>query len=534
MQIETQVILLLATASLIAVFARRARVPYEIAMLLTGVAAGVFVTTQVDLPTVSLTRHLILITFLPGLLFDAAFHLDLRELRDNIRPIATLAAPGIVLSATVVTLILTMFAGLPVGLALLFGALISATDPIAVVALFKELGVTKRLRVIVEGESLFNDGTALVLFEIVLAVVLGHREFTIAGSITQFFLVVAGGIVLGLVAGLLFTQMMRHTDDPLVDMALTMVLAYGAFLLGEQVHVSPVIAVVVAGLYVGNFGAQGGFSARTRLTLTSFWAYLAFLINSAIFLLIGLDVDLRLLLANATPVAFAILAMLAARFVVIYPLGFFANRLSRRGLPFRWAHVLYWGGLRGSVSLALALSLPLELPRHDLIELMAFGAVCFSLVVQGLTMRPLLSLLKMTETSDLRMEYERRRGRWAMLHAAAHAIDRLHEEHMFSIQVRDRLKRTFGRQTSAAWEALEQLTTENPELLGPEAQLVQRILADEQKVALQNMLRRDTLSEKVYYELSAELDGQIASIGGPEWEVPEVALPPREDDGGVG
>jgi hypothetical protein len=139
----------------------------------------------------------------------------------------------------------------------------------------------------------------------------------------------------------------------------------------------------------------------------------------------------------------------------------------------------------------------------------------------------------MTEASDLRMEYERRRGRWAMLHAAAHAIDRLHEEHMFSAQVRDRLKRTFGKQTSDAWEALEQLTTENPELLGPEAQLVQRILADDQKVALQDMLRRGTLSEEVYYELSAELDGQIAAIGGPEWEVPEVAIPPRKGEGGA-
>ena len=527
MFLETQFIILLALASLIAIFARRSRVPYTIAMVLTGVAVSIFVTPRLDISGVSLTRHLILITFLPGLLFDAAFHLDLRELVDNRRPISTLAVPGIVISAVIVTVLVARFTALSVGQALLFGVLISATDPVAVLAIFKELGVPKRLGSIVEGESLFNDGTALVLFEIVLAVVLGEQAFTIAGTISQFFIVVAGGVALGLVTGLLAAQVMRRTDDSLIDMALTMVLAYGTFLVGEELHVSPVIAVVVAGAYVGNFAEQGGLSASTRLTLTSFWAYLAFLINSAIFLLIGLQVNLRELLANAGPVIFAVLAMLAARFVVIYSLGFVASKRSRRGFSLQWAHVLYWGGLRGSVSLALALSLPAELPNRDLIELMSFGAVFFSLVGQGLTMRPLLKVLKLTSPSELRLEYERRRGRWAMLHTALHAVDRLHEENLFSAQVRDRVKEGFIQQTNAAWEALDELTVENPELLGPEAQLVQRILADEQKIALQDMLRRGTLSEEIYLELIAEIDARVVGIGDRDWEVPPPAIPPR-------
>jgi CPA1 family monovalent cation:H+ antiporter len=511
-QIETQLILLLATASLIAVFAQRARVPYTIAMVLTGVAVSIFGTTVVEIPKVVLTRHLILVTFLPGLLFDAAFNLDLQELRDNIRTISILAVPGILISATIVTVILVVLIKLPIGLALLFGALISATDPIAVLAIFKELGVPKRLGIIVEGESLFNDGTALVFFEIVLAIVLGHEEFSFAGSIAQFFVVVAGGIVLGLVAGLLFAQMMRRTEDPFIDMALTMVLAYGTFLIAEELGISPVIAVVVAGLYVGNFAAQGGLAASTRLTLNEFWEYLAFLINSAIFLIIGLDVDLRLLAANATPVAVAILAMLVARLLVIYPLGFIANKRSRRGLPLRWVHVLYWGGLRGSVSLALALSLPSELPQRNLLELMAFGAVFFSVVIQGLTMRPLLTILKMTQPSELRQEYERLRARWTILHVATHAVDRLHAENAFSGSVRDRLKRTFNQQTAEAWNAVEALTAQHPELIQADIQAVRKAIAEEQKVALYDMLRRGSLSDEVYFELNAEIDERISKI----------------------
>ncbi len=525
MQIETQAILLLAVASLIAILAQRARIPYTIAMVLTGVAVGIFGSTLVEISTVSLTRHLILVTFLPGLLFEAAFQLDLNALRDNIRPIAILAIPGIVLSAVVVMLIVYTLIGLPLELALLFGALISATDPIAVLAIFKDLGVTKRLGIIVEGESLFNDGTALVLFEIVLAIVLGHEEFTVAGSVAQFFVVVAGGIVLGLVTGSLFAQLMRRTDDPFIDMALTTVLAYGTFLVGEELGVSPVIAVVIAGIYVGSFSSSGGFSATTRLTLASFWAYLAFLINSAIFLLIGLDADLQLLVDNAGSVAVAVLAMLIARLVVIYPLGFIANQRSKRGLPLKWVHVLFWGGLRGSVSLALALSLPIELADRDLIELMAFGAVFFSLVVQGLTIRPLLGALRLTQPSDLRLEYERLRARWTTAHTALHALDQLHDKHMVPGNVRDRVERSIRQNVEESWQALEAFALKHPSLYRSDLRLAERAIADEQKAALLDLLRRGMLSDEVYIELISEIDGQISRIYSDEWEMPLGALP---------
>lgn len=511
--IEAQVIILLSLASLVAVLARRLRIPYTIAMLLTGVALSLFVLSFLGQePGISLTRHLILVIFLPGLLFEAAFHLNLKELRDNVKTVATLAVPGILLAAGISALIVTGLTELTFGAALLFGVLISATDPIAVLAIFKELGTPKRLSIIVEGESLFNDGTAVVLFEIVLAVVLGHQVFSVTDSIAQFFIVVAGGGVLGLITGFLFTQMMRHTNDPMVDMALTMVLAYGTFLLGEELHVSPVIAVVVAGIVMGNFASQRGFSASSRLTVTSFWAYIGFLINSAIFLLIGLDVHVGLLLANAGPVLVGIFAMLVARLLVIYPLGFIANRVSYRGLSIKWVHVLFWGGLRGSVSLALALSLPIELPQRDLIELMAYGAVFFSVVGQGLTIQPLLKALNMTRKDEIYEEYERRRARWTIMHTSLHAVDDLHDRNMYPGQVRDRLKRRFETMTQEAWESLTELTTKNPQLLQADVEAVQRALADEQKVALEDMLRLGTISEETYYELNTEINKRIAAI----------------------
>ena len=524
MQIETQIILLLSIASLIAVLARRVRVPYTIAMVLTGVAVSIFVAPFLEVPTIKLTRHLILVTFLPGLLFEAAFHLDLRELKDNTRAISVLAVPGVLLSTAVVTLIIVALTELRFETALLFGALISATDPIAVLAIFKNLGVPKRLGIIIEGESLFNDGTALVIFEIVLGIVLGHMEFTVVSSVQQFFVVVAGGIVLGLVMGLIFTQLMRHTADPLVDMALTMVLAYGAFLIGEELGVSSVIAVVAAGMYVGNFATRGGLSATTRLTLASFWEYLTFLINSAIFLLIGLEVKISGLLDNGLLIGVGIAAMLVARLVVIYPLGFLANLRSRRGLPTRWVHVMFWGGLRGSVSLALAISLPPDLEDAELIQIMAFGAVFFSLVVQGLTISPLLKRLDIGKSSEHQTQYQRLSARWAIAHTALQAVENLHEERVVSGQVRDQLKRIFEKSSGEAWSRLELLIAASPEVLQSEVQFVRREIADEQKVTLRNMLQRGTISDEIYYELNSEINDQISKSDKEDWQLSQKRM----------
>jgi CPA1 family monovalent cation:H+ antiporter len=465
---------------------------------------------------------------LPGLLFEAAYRLDLRELRDNLRTILMLAVPGVLLSMFIIGALLNQILGIRLVEALLFGVLISATDPIAVTALFRELGVSKRLSIIVEGESLFNDGAAIVLYGILLGVATGDQAFSLAGSITNFFATVAGGAVLGLVAGLIVGEMMRRTEDHLIDIALTTILAYGTYLVAEELlhgAVSPVIAVVVAAIYVGNYGSNGGYSATSTVTIVSFWEFVAFLINSAIFLLIGLDVAPADLLKNIRPVMIGVGVILLARALVVYPLGFLVNWRVRK-MPIEWAHVLFWGGLRGAVSVALILSLPAPfevsrpLESRLLLEEMAYGYILFSLIVQGLTIRPLLDRLGLTRVGAQEREYERRQARMVMAHAAMHTIDNLHEQNVLSGPVCDNLRAAFKRQFNEHWSALEKLVATEPRLIDTNFRYVQREIAGAQKQSLLQMMRRGMLSEEIYSELVGEINEQIQRSYQEDWEPP--------------
>jgi CPA1 family monovalent cation:H+ antiporter len=527
MSFESQFIGLMAIAVLVAVSARRLRVPHTIAMMLTGLGAGML-RLGPELTDISLDPHLILVTFLPGLLFEAAYHLDLRELRDNLRTILMLAVPGVLLSMFVIGVLLNQILGIRLVEALLFGILISATDPIAVTALFRELGVSKRLSIIVEGESLFNDGAAIVLYSILLGVATGDQAFSLAGSITNFFATVAGGAVLGLVAGLIVGEMMRRTEDHLIDIALTTILAYGTYLVAEELlhgAVSPVIAVVVAAIYVGNYGSNGGYSATSTVTIVSFWEFVAFLINSAIFLLIGLDVAPADLLKNIKPVMIGVGVILLARALVVYPLGFLVNWRVRK-MPIEWAHVLFWGGLRGAVSVALILSLPAPLEVSQplesrlILEEMAYGYILFSLIVQGLTIRPLLGRLGLTHVGAQEREYERRQARMVMAHAAMHAIDNLHEQNILSGPVCDNLRATFKQQFNEHWSALEKIVAAEPRVIDTNFRYMQREIAGAQKQSLLQMMRRGTLSEDVYSELVREVDEQIQRSYQEGWRPP--------------
>ncbi|MBK6430295.1 Na+/H+ antiporter [Candidatus Amarolinea dominans] len=347
---ETLIIELLLVASLVAILVRRLRVPYTVALVLVGLV----LTLQQPLE-LSLTPELILALLVPPLVFEAAFHINFTELRRNLPGILLLAVVGVILSTLIVGGAVSLVTPLSLPIALVFGALISATDPVAVVALFRALGAPRRLALLVEGESLLNDGTAIVLFNLVLAAALtGH--FDLLNGVADFLRVSAGGVVVGLALGWIAAQIIARVDDYLIETTLTTVLAFGAYLVAERLHFSGVLAVVVAGLVNGNIGPQG-MSPTTRIVLFNFWEYVAFLANSFIFLLIGLQVNVPTLLANWQPIAWAIVAVLAARSIVTYSLGWVVNRFSDP-LPLRWLHVLNWGGLRGAIALALALSLP--------------------------------------------------------------------------------------------------------------------------------------------------------------------------------
>ncbi len=411
---ETLIIELLLIVSIVALAVRRLRVPYTVAL----VVVGLLITFQSPIE-IELTPELIMALFIPPLVFEAAFHLNLTELRRNLPAILLLAVPGVILTTFIVGGMLVLGINLSLPLALVFGALIAATDPVSVVALFRTLGVPKRLSVLIEGESLFNDGTAIVLFNLMLAIVLTGK-FSLADSVVDFFVISIGGILVGLLLGWLIAQLISRVDNYLIETTFTTILAFGSYLIAERLGVSGVLAVVAAGLVNGNISPQG-MSPTSRIVIFNFWEYVAFLANSLVFLLLGLQINISSLLSSWQPILWAILAILVARFIIVYGLSWLGNRFSEP-IPFRWQHILNWGGLRGAISLALVLSLPAEIgPERDLLRVMAYGVVLFTLLVQSTTMSPLIRRLKIITRSEAQVEYEIQHARLTALRSADRA-----------------------------------------------------------------------------------------------------------------
>jgi CPA1 family monovalent cation:H+ antiporter len=379
--------LLLLIASVVAIIARRLDIPYSVGLILVGIAAARLLLV----PDVALTRELLFGALLPPLIFEASLYIRWRDLRLNLPLILVLATAGVLLSAAVTAIGMHFVAGWELTSAALFGALIAATDPVSVIATFKDADVRGRLRLLVEAESLFNDGGAAVLFSITLAIA-GGGSAGIGEVIAVSAITVAGGVVCGCAVAALVLLLAGSTHDHLVEMMLTTIAAYGSFLLAERIHASGVLATLVAGLLVGNVGPLRSLSEKGREAVVLFWEYVAFIVNSLIFILIGV----REASQDFGPVLPATLAAIVlvtiSRAAAVYPLCLLFARSPLR-VPARYQHVLFWGGLRGALALALALGLPPEIPRHDELVTITFGVVAFSIVTQGLTIKPFLRRL---------------------------------------------------------------------------------------------------------------------------------------------
>ncbi|HMI96434.1 MAG TPA: sodium:proton antiporter [Micropepsaceae bacterium] len=387
---------LLVVAILVAIIARRIHLPYTVGLVITGI---VLVLARIDTGIV-LTHELVFDGILPPLLFEAALNIRWSELRRDAVPVLTLATLGVVISALVVTIGTVGFLNWPMSSALVFGVLIAATDPVAVIAMFKDTGVKGRFRLLVESESLLNDGVAAVLFALVLASAqAASGDSTTPAEVAQALVLTAGGgSLVGLFCGAVGIALAGRTKDPLVETALTMVAAYGSFLLAEQLHVSGVLATVAAGLLMGNFGAlaareQHAPPSEGREFVMAFWEFAAFIANSLIFLLIGVTVaGMPFTALGWTALSIIVVLVLIGRALTVYPLCLTFAR-SRWAIPMPAQHLLWWGGLRGALALALALALPESLPLRNEIVIATFGVVVFSVVVQGVTMSPFLRIL---------------------------------------------------------------------------------------------------------------------------------------------
>ena len=371
---------LLLIAAVVAMVARRLRVPYTVGLTIAGIVLAI---SPLRLK-IELTREMIFTAFLPPLIFEAAIHLKWKELRKDGGVIMLLATAGVVMACGVTAGGLYYFAGWPWAAAVPLGLLISATDPVSVIATFKEAGVTGRLRLLVEAESLLNDGTVAVLYGVALAVFAGG-EVTAMGIAGDFSMIVLGGIVCGGAVGGVILLLAGRTEDHLIELTFSTVAAYGSFFVAEHFHVSGVLATLTAGVLIGNTGHMGAFSDRGRTALVSFWNYAGFVVNSLIFLLIGMRLVVQQVSSVLAIASFVVLLVLLGRAVAVYAsCALFAGSSLRVSLKHQ--HILVWGGLRGALALALALGLPNTTPMHDTVVSVAFAVVAFSVIVQGLTM----------------------------------------------------------------------------------------------------------------------------------------------------
>jgi CPA1 family monovalent cation:H+ antiporter len=376
---------LVTAAAVVGLLVRRTAVPYTVALVLLGLVAALV------LPEYGLvvTPELVLAVLLPGLIFEAALRIELDDLRQSFGGIALLAVPGVLITATIVALVLHLATGLSLELGFVVGAMVSATDPAAVIATFKRLGTARGLATLVEGESLFNDGTGLVAFAIAIRVV--GAGATASDAVIAFVLTVAASTFMGALAGWAASRVIATVDDHLIELTISLAAAYGTYLVADYFHESGVIATVVAGIVLGNHGREVGMSLRTQEALNTVWEFLAFLLTALVFLLVGFAISLPSLLEAATSIWWGIVAILVGRALVVYGLLGGASRLARRGgrggggIPVSWLHVMFWAGLRGAVAVAMALSLPLDFPQRALLQEVTFGIVLFTLLGQGLT-----------------------------------------------------------------------------------------------------------------------------------------------------
>lgn len=513
MHFEAVFISLFAVATAVALAARWLKIPYTVALVVAGLLLGT--TRVINAP--HLTKELLYAIFLPGLVFEAAFHLDFHKFWQNKLAIHALAVPGVAAAIGITAVLLQPAAsalhfvdGFTMKHALVFAALIAATDPIAVVALFKTLGAPKRLAVLVEGESLLNDGTAVVFFTLILGAVTGD-SLSIGGAVVDFVRVVGLGTLVGVLVGYLASKLTQRVDDPMIEITLTTIAAYGSFIIAEHFHLSGVIATVAAGMLCGNYGARTGMSPSTRIAVESFWEYVAFALNSIVFLLIGFEVHLSALLLSWKMILVAYLAVTLGRAALIYAVTWLLRR-TRETLPWSWSAVLTWGGLRGGLSMVLVLALPRDFPHRDLLVTMTFGVVLISILLQGLSMGPLLRKLGLIGLRADRKDYERERGMIRAKTAAVSALEQLLRDGAVHPESVARVRDEYSGAIADAEQRITDMHLQAEELRTEEQLAARRHMLIVEKDAILAAFRKGYLSQEVCEELLVDVDARLLSL----------------------
>ncbi len=514
--LELGFVILLTVAAVVALINQHIRMPYTVAL----VAVGLLLSFFPNFLHFTVSSDLILAILVPPLLFEATLHIKWDGLKADLMPILLLAVGGTVISTVIVGSITMQVLSIPFTSAMAFGALISATDPVAVIAFFRSLGVSKRLSILVEGESLFNDGVAIVLFGLaVTAAGTGSdiENFRLTEALVQFMRVAFGGLGIGLTLGFVASHLiLKYVDNAMIETATSVALAFGAFVVAEELHLSGILAVVAAGLMVGNIGMQNT-SPTTKLTLENFWEFMAFAVNSLVFLVIGLEIVIEQLFAWWQPIVVAVVAILLSRGVVVYSLTWLHGRFQPEGaVPKSYRHIMYWGGLRGAISLALALTLTGNVFGEVIdkeLEIMTFGVVLFTLLVQGTTIDKLIRYFGLAKKRPQLMEQQRQQAIMYAKLTGQKELARMRDEGILFKDVAIAMETIYKSEIAHHKSLLRQHLQAYPELEQEMYFQARMNVIKAERSAYSDAAQRGIISEHMYEALIEETNDRLAAVG---------------------
>lgn len=510
-----QILILLAVGIGVTIIANFLKYPYSIALVIVGLLIGLLDLPILDHAKEFITQStvfqvIIISIFLPTLLGEATLKLPFSHLNENKKPIFALALGGTFFSFLIIGFLSIFLLKLPILVSFTFAALMSATDPISVLSIFKTMGVNKKLTTIIEGESLFNDGIAVVLFTIASGYLLTYMEMGIAGfgsGILLFLKFALGGLIVGVVFGVLASFVIKPIDDYPLEIAISLLLFFGSFFTAEIMHVSGVISVVVSGLIFGNYGSEIGMSSVTKLNINNFWDVIAFIANALIFLMVGLEINNIDFTGKWMIILLGILIVIIARSIAIY-----ASLSFIKEIPLTYKHVLNWGGLKGSLSIALALSLPKDFVGRDEILVLTFSVVLFSLIVQGLTIKPLIHRLGIIEQKQSIIMYEELISNIYRCQRAMMDWDEMNRNSLLSQQEYKELVLGYERKLDDLNEQLDELYLRHPKIKEEQKRDAIRDALYSEYQAVKDLVRREIISERVGEKQMKELMEKIEEI----------------------
>ncbi len=507
----------LVITAIISAISKFIRFPYTVLLLIMGFWVQAFSHLFGYSTHLTISTDLIYFFLLPLLLFESSFHINLHQFRLQFKTITFLSTFGLLISIFAVGALLAVLIGLPFPIALLFGAIISATDPIAVLAIFKELGAPKRLGLLADGESMFNDATAVIMFRIVSAIVIAEGTFgitSITDGVITFTRIFVGSIAVGAILGYAISHFIAQVkNDRAVETTLTVALALGSFVIAEHFfHVSGVISTVMAGIVLGNYG-RTRISAGVIEFMEELWEYIGFIALSVIFFFATYTLDIGQLLGNPVEIGLVILSVLIARALSVYISCFISNRSrlfkEEPNVPFNWQHVLVWGGLRGVIPLVLVYSLPDEFIYKELMLQYTLSAFLFSLFVNGTTIKKLLFMLNL----HLPRKEEQIAGIEEEIFALEKVKDKLHnlpQNEFDTHAVKNMDQKIIERET--------QLHTELDTLATPTQfeQSVKLQIIEIERQIVNRLFHQNHIKESVVYEFESELDLQQDMLEHPD------------------